>query len=129
MNTTELPTQEQVNEALRSIGNALLKQPYKALWTEENPTLGYCYVVAEAIFHYAPIGSAQPFVMSFPEGGTHWYLKDGDTIIDFTDSQFDFEVDRSVAVRCPFFKGGVQTSRGYISKRGYAIAQALGLTD
>lgn len=127
MKTNELPTQEQVNDALRTLGNSQLKQPYKSLWTEENPTLGYCYVVAEALFHYAPIGKAQPFVISFPEGGTHWYLKDGDTLYDFTGEQFDFELDRSSANRCPFFKGGVETSRGWISKRGYLVAQALGL--
>lgn len=54
--------------------------------------------------------------------------KEDGTFVDYTDSQFSFEVDRSAAKRCPFFKGGVQTSKGFISKRGFQVAQLLGLT-
>ena len=121
-------TQDFVNAKLRILGNTLLKNPYKQEWSEDNPTLGYCYVVSEAIFHYGLEGKVTPMVMSFPEGGTHWFLKleDG-SIVDFTHEQFTFGVDYTQATRCPFFKGGVQTSRGYISKRGHIIAQKLGL--
>jgi len=124
---TNLPTQDQVNTALREIGNSLLKQPYKDAWSEDNPTLGYCYVVSEALYHYAVDGTVTPRVISFPEGGTHWYLQTEEGIVDFTSEQFPFDVDYAASNRCPFFKGGVQTSRGYISKRGHIIAQKLGL--
>jgi hypothetical protein len=99
------------------------------MWSPENPTLGYCYVVSEAIFHYGGLEKPVPYVMSFPEGGTHWFIRDGDRIIDFTSEQFDFQVDYSKAVRCPFFKGGVETDRGFISKRGQQIAELLELSS
>lgn len=119
--------QNKVNDKLRTLGNKLLKEPYKSQWSEDNPTLGYCYVVSEAIYHYGGLKNPVPYVMSFPEGGTHWFIKDGDNIIDFTGEQFKFEIDRTQAVRCPFFKGGVETKVGYISKRGQQIAELLEL--
>jgi len=124
-----MPTQEFVLDRLRSLGNTLLKQPYKDMWSESNPSLGYCYVVSEAFYHYGNIeGKLTPQVISFEDGGTHWYLKKEDgTFVDYTADQFPFEIDRSTAKRCPFFKGGVQTPKGFISKRGFQVAQVLGL--
>lgn len=71
-----LPTEEFVLERLRSLGNVLLKKPYKSMWSEGNPALGYCYVVSEAFYHYGNIeGKLTPQVISFADGSTHWYLK------------------------------------------------------
>jgi len=124
-----LPTAESVSAALRELGASMLKKPYRDMWSESNPTLGYCYIVSEAFYHYAGLENLTPMVMSFPEGGTHWWLKTAEgVIIDFTAEQFDFEVDYSAGVRCPFFKGGVSTDKGFISKRGQIIAEAIGLT-
>lgn len=123
-------TQDTVNEKLRELGNKFLKEPYKSQWSEDNPTLGYCYIVSEAIFHYGGLENPTPYVISFPEGGTHWFIKDGDKIYDFTSEQFDFPVDYSKANRCPFFKGGVETPNGkFISKRGHVIAQMLNFAE
>jgi hypothetical protein len=117
-----------VESALRNLGPNMLKKPYKEMWSEENPTLGFCYVVSEAFFHYSGLSGLTPMVLSFPEGGTHWWLKtEDDDIIDFTSGQFDFPIDYSAGTRCPFFKGGVQTDIGFISKRGQVIAEALSL--
>ncbi len=122
-------TQENVNDKLRLLGNRFLKEPYKSRWSEDNPTLGYCYIVSEAFYHYGGLENPVPYVMSFPDGGTHWWLRDGDKIVDFTGNQFPEKVDYSKGVRCPFFKGGVTTPNGgHISKRGQHIAELLGLS-
>lgn len=125
----ELVSVDLVESVLRELGSSMLKKPYKDMWSEGNPTLGFCYVVSEALFHYSGLRNLTPMVLSFPEGGTHWWLKtaDGD-IIDFTSGQFDFAIDYESGVRCPFFKGGVATEHGFISKRGQIVAEALGLT-
>lgn len=121
-------TQDVINSKLRTLGNTLLKEPYKSAWTEDNPTLGYCYVVSEAIFHYGGLVNPTPFVISFPEGGTHWFIRSENEIIDYTVEQFPFPVDYNAANRCPFFKGGVETPSGkFISKRGQIVAELLNL--
>lgn len=122
-----LPSQEQVHQALLEFGSSLLKQPYRDEWSEDNPTLGYCYVVSEAIYHYAVESVATPRVISFGDGRTHWYIQTSERIIDYTAEQFAFEIDYEASSRCPFFKGSIRTPKGYISKRGYAVAQKLGL--
>lgn len=126
----ELPEKTFVHEKLRILGNSLLKAPYKNQWTEDNPSLGYCYVVSEAFYHYSGLEEKlTPYVMSFPNGTTHWFLRTpDDKIIDYTADQFPFKVDYSLGVRCPFFKGGVQTDKGFISKRGQIVAELLELT-
>lgn len=125
----ELPDKKFVHDKLRILGNSLLRSPYKQQWSEENPSLGYCYVVSEAFYHYSNLeDKLTPYVMSFPNGTTHWFLRTSDgKIIDYTADQFPFKVDYSKATRCPFFKGGVETSKGFISKRGQQVAELLEL--
>lgn len=116
-----------VEQKLLKIGNSLLKEPYKSNWCSDNPTYGYCYIVSEALYHFLPEKNVSAYCMNLGEIGTHWYIKKNDEIIDFTASQFDFPIDYTKSVRKGFFKGSVQTNRGYISKRGYKIAELLEL--
>lgn len=122
-------TQEFVNQKLKELGNSMLKKPYKDLWTEDNPTFGYCYIVSEAIYHYGG-GEYESYSHNYGEGyGVHWFLKDKDSgeVIDFTANQFPFEVDPNLFRRRAFFKGGIKTDKGWISKRGHQMAIHLGL--
>ena len=123
--------QETVTNACRKDAGKLLKSKYKQIWSPENPTFGYCYIVSEALFHYA-YPKHKPFVINLGVFGTHWYLDtpQRNDRIDFTADQFRaFDITRHYEKSkcCGFFKGSVQTERGYISKAGYAMAQLLGL--
>ena len=115
-----------VHETLRKLGPSLLKEPYKSKWTKQNPTYGYCYIVSEALYHYGKQG-LRPCCLSLGGGCTHWFLKDGDTILDYTAAQFSFSLPYEQAVGKGFMKGSVKTHRGFLSKRGYAMAEALKL--
>ena len=118
---------EFVHQKLQELGPTLLKPNYAKDWTPDNPTLGYCYVVSEALFHYLE-EEVHTYCINLGEGiGTHWFVKVKDQIIDFTKEQFSFAVDYSKATRKGFFKGGVQTPTGDISKRGYEMAKHLEL--
>lgn len=123
-------TQELVDRKLLELGNSMLKSPYKKLWTEDNPTWGYCYIVSEAIYHYID-GEYDSYCINLGEYGVHWFLKDKNNgeIIDFTANQFKFDVDYSAGKRKAFLKGGIKTDRGWISKRGKQMAVHLGLTQ
>lgn len=114
---------EKLYDALRQMGKKHLKPLYRDEWTDERPTIGYCYVVAEVIYHYlAPKGS-KPYVMKTGEGETHWFLRDPDgNVIDETADQFDEPVDYSKGKPVPF-----QTKE--ISRRGKMLAKLLGLID
>jgi hypothetical protein len=78
-------------------------------------------------------------VLNLGKCETHWFLAPntpghilGHFIVDFTADQFKgFDVTRSYpnARGCGFFKGSVQTERGFISKHGYAMAKLLGLVE
>lgn len=122
-------TQKFVNAKLIELGNKLLKKPYKDKWSADNPTFGYCYIVSEALYHFGGYNDPKPYVVNFGEEiGTHWWLLDADgLVIDYTSLQFDFEVDYSLGRRAVFFKGGIKTDKGYISKRGYEMAKILEL--
>ena len=121
-------TKQDVIEKLRALNGEMLKNPYRQQWSADNPSLGYCYIVSEAIFHYID-AEVKAFCISMGEAGTHWFVKvDGD-IVDFTSDQFDTPVDYSKAVGKGFFKGGIKTDKGYISKRGHAMAIHLGFTQ
>ena len=116
-----------IEAKLQQLGNRLLKQPYKEQWRPENPTYGYCYIVSEAIYHYAP-EKIKAYCMNLgPSWGTHWYITINNEIKDFTRKQFPFELDYRQAKGKGFFKGAIQTPRGFISKRGYEMASLLEL--
>lgn len=118
-----------VNEQLKTLGNSLLKKPYKDNWTTDNPTYGYCYVVSEALYHYMN-GEIKPYCISIGEGLTHWFVKLDGQVIDLTGEQFTNEhivIDYDKAIGKGFFKGSIKTDKGFISKRGYEIAKLLKL--
>lgn len=110
---------------IAELNGDLLKSPYKQLWTIDNPTLGYCYIVSEALYHYLD-GEIKAYCISM-DNGTHWYVKLDNNIHDFTNEQFDQDVDYSKGIGKGFFKGSIPTNKGYISKRGYAMAKHLEL--
>ena len=114
---------QQLNEALNQMGKKHLKAQYRDEWTPERPITGYCYVVAEVVYHYlAPKGS-RPWVLKTGENKTHWYIRTPDgTVIDLTADQFDDPVD--------YNKGKPQNFQTKeISKRGKILADLLGLKD
>jgi len=118
-------SQSFVRNKLVELNGEMLKSPYKKRWTKDNPTLGYCYIVSEALYHY--IDNVKAFCISMGELGTHWYVTIDNSIVDFTGEQFNDEVDYSKGIGKGFFKGSVKTDKGYISKRGYEMAKHLGL--
>lgn len=118
----ELIDQQKLHNALRQMGTKYLKPQYREQWNPERPTTGYCYVVAEVVYHYlAPEGS-RPHVIKFGENDTHWFVKDPTgNILDLTEDQFDEPVDYTLGKPKNF-----QTKE--ISKRGRLLADLLGLT-
>jgi hypothetical protein len=115
---------EKLYNALRQMGKKHLKPQYKNQWTPERPTTGYCYVVAEVVYHYlAPKGS-RPYFMKTGVNETHWFIKDPDgKVIDLTADQFDDEL-------LDYEKGKTQNFQTpQISKRGKILADLLGLTE
>ncbi len=120
---TDSIDRKKLHDALRRMGKKYLKPQYKDQWTPERPTTGYCYVVAEVVYHYlAPKGS-RPYVMKTSENETHWFIKDREgRVIDLTADQFDEPVD--------YTKGKPQNFQTRdISKRGKMLAQLLRLVQ
>ena len=108
----------------------LLKPKFKKEWTEENYLRGYCYLVAEALYHYATTyKDYRPYMIYMSETDTHWYLKNEQTgnIADFTADQYSGGIPYQLGMRNGFFKGGVQTERGFISKNGHKLAKKLNI--
>jgi len=82
-----------------------------------NPTMGHCYVAAEALYHlileYAPDCKPRPQVARDVDGDTHWWLLvfDADNkgwIIDPTEDQY-----RSQGEKPPYLFG---RGRGFLTK-------------
>jgi hypothetical protein len=111
---------KKLHDALRVMGTKYVKEPYKADWTPAKPTTGYCYVVAEVVYHYlAPKGS-RPFVMKTGMNESHWFIRTpSNEVIDLTADQFDEPLD--------YLKGKPQNFlTKEISKRGKVLAGLLG---
>ena len=122
-------TEQHVIDTLRQVGDKWLTPKYKHEWEPNSPTNGYCYIVAEVLFHYV-VDNSTPICISFEDGTTHWYVKSKDTgvITDYTRQQFgDERIPYERGVGRGFMKGGVQTPKGYISKRGHELALLLGV--
>jgi len=112
---------QRLHDALRQIGNRQLKPKYKDQWTPERPTTGYCYVVAEVVFHHLAPEGYRPHVMKTGSDYTHWFLKNAEGgVIDLTDDQFDYELDYSQGKPQNFMTK-------VISKRGRILADLLDL--
>lgn len=122
-------TEQQVVDTLRNVGDKWLSKKYKHEWEQDSPTNGYCYIVAEVVYHYV-VANGTPICISFEDGTTHWYVRDNENgqLVDFTRQQFGAErIPYERGVGKGFMKGGVQTPKGFISKRGYALATLLGV--
>jgi hypothetical protein len=118
----DLIDRRRLHNALRIMGRKHLKPVYKDQWTPERPTTGYCYVVAEVVYHYLAPEGCRPYVMNTSDNEKHWFLKCTDgKVIDYTDDQFDELVDYTQGKPQNF-----QTKE--ISKRGKILADLLGLT-
>lgn len=114
---------KKLHHALREMGKKHLKEPYKSKWTPERPTRGYCYVVAEVVYHHlAPEGS-RPHMIRISKDETHWFVVATDgQIIDPTADQYDEPI--------PYEKA---TPHGFLtkemSKRARILADLLGLSQ
>ncbi len=67
---------EKLHNALREMKKWKLKQPYRDKWTEERPTTGRCYIVAEVIYHYCAPKGYKPHYVITGDKEKHWYLMD-----------------------------------------------------
>lgn len=115
-----------VRSKLKKLNGELLKKPYIDLWSEKNPTFGYCYILSESLYHYID-KDVRAFCINMGELGNHWYVTINGSIVDFTGEQFKDPIDYSKGVGKGFLKGSIETNKGYISKRGYQMAKYLGL--
>jgi len=103
------------------MGRTHLRPQYKDRWTPERPTTGYCYVVAEVVYHYLAPAGYRPHVMNTGGDDKHWFLKGADgEVIDLTDDQFDHRLDYSQGKPQNF-----KTKEA--SQRGRILAEFLGL--
>lgn len=117
----DLIDRQKLHDALRQMGKKHLRSQYKDRWTPEQPTTGYCYVVAEVLYHYLAPEGYRPYVMKTGGNDTHWFLKGQDgKVIDLTDDQFDERLNYSEGKPQNFMTAE-------ISKRGAILADLLGL--
>jgi len=65
----------------------LLKPEYR---DSPHPMAGHCYVASEALYHMTG-RRMKPCVIRH-EGSTHWFLRDGDRVVDLTADQFETAV-------------------------------------
>lgn len=103
------------------MGRKELKKQYRDDWTPDKPTAGYCYVVAEVVYHcLAPTGS-KVYCMNISDNETHWFIvgPEGE-VLDFTANQFDSPIDYSKGKPRNFMTK-------HISRRGKILANLLGL--
>lgn len=65
----------------------------KSQYETENPESldGHCYVASEVYYHAKGGKDSDLSIhcLSWDNAGTHWFLKDGDTVIDLTAEQTD----------------------------------------
>lgn len=72
---------------------SLLKKEYRDE-NKHNPMFGHCYVATEALYHlirildYGDYMALKPHHGKDDRGITHWWLQDGDDIVDVTKSQY-----------------------------------------
>ena len=119
--------EELIKEAILKDQGSLLKPKYRKEWTEENYLRGYCYLVSEVLYHYVDaFKDYRPFMIYMSETDTHWFLMNEKTrdIADYTADQYP-AIPYQLAMKRMFFKGSIQTERGYISKNGYKLAKML----
>lgn len=106
---------EDLYNALRKMGRKYLKVD-KDKWTPERPTVGYCYVVSEYVYHYLAPEGTEPYRLKTNDS-SHWFLKYPDgQIIDLTFDQYDDELNYNIAQK-----------RNFITKKPSKTAQLLNI--
>jgi hypothetical protein len=117
--------QDMVNEATLHDKGKLLKPKFQRLWSEENHLRGYCYLVSEWVWHYVPIADSLTPRMLYVGEETHWFLQSDENgdVIDLTAGQYNFPLDYTVATKRAFFKGAIQTNKGWISRNGHKFSK------
>jgi putative hemolysin len=112
-------------DALRAMGREYVKKPYKHSWTPERPSTGYCYVVAEVVYHYCAPKGSHTYRMETDEG-SHWFVKTPNgEIIDPTADQFDKPLDYRKAEKYAL----IPVSNEKMSKAARKLAKLLGLPE
>ncbi|OGI17141.1 MAG: hypothetical protein A2287_05845 [Candidatus Melainabacteria bacterium RIFOXYA12_FULL_32_12] len=119
-----------LTNTLKQLGPKLLKDPYKFLWTPENPTLGYCYLASELLYHYIVPNKEdyKPMIIKFDNGTTHWFLQNrhNGNILDLTEEQFS---KLNSPIKLPYEKA---KNTGFLtkepSKNAQILAKLLGLS-
>jgi len=96
MKTLKRKIQEKLTEDL-------LSPKYRKLINENSHQVeGHCYVASEVFYHlYGKDRGFKPHVIRLGDF-THWFLKNGDDIIDITKEQFDIPIDYSKGRGCGF---------------------------
>jgi hypothetical protein len=111
-----------LDNALRTMGKKQLKPEFRDAWVLEVPRNGYCYVIAEVLYHYTARDGFTPRVVKNTDGSTHWYLEnDTGRIIDPVIDPGD--VDPGYYARGKKHRFRTAT----ISKRGAILASLLHL--
>jgi len=103
------------------MGRKQIKSEWKSKWSEDRPTVGYCYPVCEVVYYYTN-KKTKPYILKNLDGTTHWFLKTSTgRVIDLTADQIDDEFDYNSGVKKSFM-----TSK--ISNRGKILLEILRLT-
>lgn len=105
----------------------LLKPKFRKEWSENNHTRGYCYLLSEVLYHYFPNYINYTPRMVYVGNETHWYLQNDETgeIADFTAQQYGLPIPYYMGIKRAFFKGAIETERGYISRNGYKLHKLM----
>jgi hypothetical protein len=114
---------DKLRDALKTMGKDYVNKRYKADWTTERPSTGYCYPVAEVVYHYcAPKGSVTYRMET--DKGSHWFVKTpAGEIIDPTADQFDKPLDYSKAKKHAL----IPVSNEKMSEAARKLAELLSL--
>ena len=120
---------DRLTQSLIKMGTKCLKtKEMKEMWSEDNPTCNYCYVIAEFTYWYVAPKGTKPYSLEVPSyGSLHRFLKFPDEkIIDLAVEQFyDMsEIDYTKARHRPF----MQTGGKGPSKRAKMLAELMGYT-
>jgi hypothetical protein len=88
-----------IEKIQKALTDDLLKPQYRG---SDKPFYGHCYVATEAYWHMQGRNEGwKPQIIRLG-GGTHWYLRRGDEILDITAAQFDTPVSYDRGRGCGF---------------------------
>jgi hypothetical protein len=85
----EWPSQKTMEAACLEMGRMRVYPKWREQWSEEDPTWGFCYPIAEVMHHYLN-RECLPHLIKTDEG-THWYcVYDKGLAVDFTTRAQDY---------------------------------------